>query len=66
MVEISEELIEAMYGRKVFVQIPEMVLAELPGSIAPCLQGSGERYGFRRYADIRASLADGRQSSTDR
>jgi len=37
-----------------------MVLAELPGGVALRLERGGERYGFRRYADIRPSLADSR------
>ena len=66
VVQISEELIEAVHGREILVQVTEVVLAELPGGIALCLQGGGERHGLRRYADVGPSLTYGRQSSADR
>jgi hypothetical protein len=34
MIEIAKELIEAVYARKIFVEIAKVVLAELPGLVA--------------------------------
>ena len=38
MVEVAEELVEAVIGRQHVVEIAEMVLAELPGRIALVLE----------------------------
>jgi|GEM_PF-4357919 len=35
MIEVAEELIEAMHGRQELIQIAEMVLAELAAGISP-------------------------------
>ena len=66
VVQISEELIEAVHGREILVQVAEMVLAELPGGIALCLQSGGERHGLCRDANVGPRLADGRQPRADR
>ena len=55
-----------MHRRKKFVQVTEVVLAELPGGIALCLQNRCERHGLRRQTDVGASLTNCRQTSTDR
>src|SRR5262249_11477408 len=41
VVEIAEELVEAMYGRQELIQIAEMVLAELSGGVAVRLEQLG-------------------------
>ena len=66
VIQVSEELVEAMHGRQKLVQVAEVVLAELPGGVALRLEGGGERAGLRRDADIRSGLADGRQPGADR
>ena len=38
VIEVAEELVEAMHGGQEFVAVAEMVLAELPGRIALRLQ----------------------------
>ena len=43
VVEIAEELVEAVNGRQEFVAVAEMVLAELPGRVALRLEQFGER-----------------------
>ncbi len=66
VVQVSEELVEAVQRRKKLVQVTEMVLAELPGGIALCLQDGGERHGLCRNTDVGPGLPDGRQPSADR
>src|SRR5262245_3629697 len=41
VLEIAEELVEAVHGRQEFVAVAEVVLAELPGRIAERLQELG-------------------------
>ena len=62
VVQIAEELIEAVQRRQVLVQVAEMVLAELSGGIALRLERGGDRAGLGRHADVGAGLADGRQA----
>jgi hypothetical protein len=38
VIEVAEELVEAVVGRKILVPIAEMVLAELAGGVAERLQ----------------------------
>ena len=47
VVEVAEELVEAVDGRQELVLVAEMVLAELTGGIALGLQrrGDGHRFG---------------------
>src|SRR6478735_1289631 len=42
MVEITEELIEAMHGRQKLVPVPEVILAKLPSGIAVGLEQLGD------------------------
>ena len=58
VVQIAEELIEAVHAGKVLVQIAEMVLAELAGGVAHGLERGGNGRRLRRQADIGASLTD--------
>ena len=66
MIEVTEELVEAVHRRQILVQVAKMVLAELPGRIAVRLQHGGERHGLIRQADVGSGLADSRQSGTQR
>jgi len=43
VVEVSVELVEAVRGGKVFVQVAEMILAELPRRVAEWLEQLGDR-----------------------
>jgi hypothetical protein len=46
VVEVAEELVEAVYGRQELVAVAEMVLAELCGSITLRLEQLGNRPGL--------------------
>ena len=54
MVEIAEELVEAVHGRQVLVQIAKVVLAELPGGVAQRLPQLGDRGVLCLQADVSA------------
>jgi hypothetical protein len=43
VVEIAEELVEAVYGGQKFVAVAKVVLAELTGGVAHRLEQVGER-----------------------
>ena len=58
VVEVAEELVEAMHGRQEFVAIAEMVLAELPGGVAVRLQSSAMVGSSALHAHRRAGNAD--------
>ena len=62
VIEVAEELVEAVHGRQVLVQIAQVVLAELSGGVAQRLQHGGDRHRLVGHADIGAGLADGRQA----
>ncbi len=66
VIQVTEKLVEAMHGRKVAVQVAEMVLAELGGGVSHRLQSRGDRRGLVRNADRGAGLADRRQARADR
>ena len=61
VVEIAEELIEAVQRRQELVEVAEVVLAELAGGIALRLERGGNGASLGRHADVGAGLADGRQ-----
>ena len=42
MVEIAEELVEAVHGRQQFVSIADMILAELSGGVAEILEQAAD------------------------
>ena len=63
VVEIAEELVEAMHGGQVLVEIAEMVLAELPGRIAQGLQQISYGRIFRLQTKLGAWHADLGQAS---
>ena len=62
VVQVAEELVEAVQRRQVLVQVAQVVLAELPGGVALRLERGGERAGLGRQADVGAGLAHGRQA----
>ena len=53
VVEIAEELVEAVIGRQHVVQVAEVVLAELPGGVALLLQQRRDRHELFVHADRR-------------
>ena len=66
VVEVAEELVEAVHRRQELVQVAEVVLAELPGGVALRLQRGGDGDGLGRHADVGAGLADGGHAGADR
>ena len=66
VIEVAEELVEAVHGRQVLVAIAEVVLAELAGGVAERLQQLGDRRILRLQADGRAGHADLGQAGADR
>jgi hypothetical protein len=58
VVEIAEELIEAVHRRQEFVAVAEMVLAELAGGVAERFQRLGDGDVLRLQAERRARQAD--------
>ena len=65
VIEIAEELIEAMQRWQEFVEVAEMVFAELSRSIAHGLERCGDSRRLRRHADLGTGLADRGQSGAD-
>ncbi len=48
VIEVAEELVEAVHGRQMLVAIAQMVLAELAGGVAEALQELPDRSDPRR------------------
>ena len=61
VIEVAEELVEAVIGRQHVVQVAEVVLAELPGRVALVLQRRRDRDDLLVHADRRRRNADLRQ-----
>ena len=57
MVEIAEELVEAVHGRQRLVAVADMVLAELPGGVAEILEQAADRGIELAHAHRRAGEA---------
>jgi hypothetical protein len=57
VVEVAEELVEAMRGRQVLVHVPQVVLAELAGGVAQGLQELGDGHVLRLETDVHAGHA---------
>ena len=51
VIEVAEELVEPMHRGEEFVEVAQMVLAELPGGVAHGLERRGNRRRCRRHAD---------------
>src|SRR6478609_6364310 len=62
VVKIAEELIETMHGRQVFVEVAEVILAELPGGVSLLLEQIGDRDRFRLKTDRRGRNTNFRKS----
>ena len=65
MVEIAEELVEAVHRRQRLVAIADMVLAELSGSVAEILEQTADRGIELAHAHRRAGKADLGQAAAD-
>src|SRR5262249_54366230 len=66
VIEVAEDLVEAVNSRQVFIAIAEMVLAKLACRITEVLKELGDRRIFRAQADRRAGKADFGQAGTNR
>jgi hypothetical protein len=62
VIEVAEELVEAVIRREHVVEIAEVVLAELAGGVALVLQERGDGDELLAHADRRAGDADLRQA----
>ena len=51
VVEVAEELVEAVHRRQELVEVAQVVLAELAGGVAHRLEGGGDRRRLRGHAD---------------
>ena len=58
VVEVAEELVEAVHGRQILVQVAEVVLAELPRRVAVRLQQLGDRHVLGLQTDVHARDTD--------
>ena len=65
MIEVAEELVEAVHGRQRLVAVADMVLAELPGGVAEVLQQAADRRVQLAHAHRRAGKADLGQAGAD-
>ena len=66
VVEVAEELVEAVRGRQELVLVAQVVLAELAGRVAQRLQHLGDGRVFGLQADIGSRHADLGQARADR
>ena len=66
VIEVTEELVEAVHRRQEFILVAKMVLAELAGRVAHPLQRSGNRHRLRGYPDGCAGLAHRGHACADR
>ena len=66
VIEVAEELVEAVHGRQELVLVAEVVLAELAGGVAERLEQLGDGRVLRLQADVGARHADLGQAGADR
>ena len=66
VVEVAEELVEAVHGRQIFVAVAQVVLAELAGGVAQRLEQLGDGRIFLLQSDSGARHADLGQAGADR
>jgi hypothetical protein len=66
VVEVAEELVEAVVGRQVLVTVAEVVLAVLRGHVALALQQRGDRRVFRLDPEVGARQPDLGETGPDR
>ena len=62
VVQIAEELIEAVHRGQELVEVAQMVLAELAGGIPHDFEHRGDGRSLGWHADRRTGLSDGGQS----
>jgi hypothetical protein len=65
VVEVAEELVEAVVGRQVLVAVTEVVLAELASGVALVLEQAGDGRVFHHHAFLRARQADLAEPGTE-
>src|SRR5437016_2869593 len=65
VIEVAKELVEPMHRRQEFVEVAEVVLAELASGVALHFERGGDRASLSWYADFGSRLADRGHSSTD-
>ena len=65
VIEVAEELVEAVDGGQELIEIAQMVLAELAGGVALRFERGGNGAGFRRDADLGPRLADRGHAGAD-
>ncbi|MNV50942.1 hypothetical protein D3C71_1429730 [compost metagenome] len=66
VIEVAEELVEAMIGRQVLVAVAQMALSEVPGTVPGVLQHFGQARRGRLQTQRIARLAHGDHARTDR
>ena len=66
VIEVAEELVEAVHRRQILILVAEMVLAELPRGVAERLEQLRDRRVFRAEADVGAGHADLGEAGADR
>src|SRR5262245_2195965 len=66
VIEIAEELVEAVGGREELVTVAQVVLAELAGGVAQGFQQLGNRRVFRAQSEVGPGQAHLGQTSADR
>ena len=64
MIQVSVELVEAVHGGQVLVAVAQVILAELAGGVALCLQQFGNRRVFLLQPYRSARQADLGQART--
>ena len=65
VVQVTEELVEAVQRRQILVEIAEVVLAELARGVSHRLESGRDGRRFVGHADLRPGLPDGRQARTN-
>src|SRR4029079_16460895 len=58
VIEVAEELVEAVHRRKEFILVAKVILAKLTGGVTHSFQRGGDRHRLRGYAYGSAGLAD--------
>jgi hypothetical protein len=66
VIEVAEELIEAVHSRQMLVAVAKMVLAELASGVAEVLHEIGDGRIVRAEAELGAGQADLGEASADR
>ena len=66
VIEVTEEFVEAVQRRQIFVQVAEMVLAELAGGVTHRFEQQRRGHRLLRHADVGAGLADRGETGAQR